>query len=72
MINNTPTVDNIVEAKKEEENSEDIDHLFKKKKTHIGLFKRRQKDTDLENSKEDSKESKEQGKKKTDYPSWLS
>ena len=72
MINNTPTVDNIVEAKKEEENSGDIDHLFKKKKTHIGLFKRRQKDTDLENSKEDSKESKEQEKKKTDYPSWLS
>lgn len=70
MINNAPTVDNIIETKKDEETPDDIDHLFEKKKFFRGIFKKKQKKSE-EKSKVDEKETKEKDNKKQDIPSWL-
>ncbi len=70
MINNAPTVDNIIETKKDEETSDDIDHLFEKKKFFRGIFKKKPKKSE-EKSKVDEKETKEKDNKKQDIPSWL-
>ena len=70
MINNAPTVDNIIETKKDEETSDDIDHLFEKKKFFRGIFKKKPKKSE-ETSKADEKETKEKDNKKQDIPSWL-
>ena len=70
MINNAPTVDNIIETKKDEETPDDIDHLFEKKKFFRGIFKKKPKKSE-EKSKVDEKETKEKDNKKQDIPSWL-
>lgn len=70
MINNAPTVDNIIETKNEEEKPDDIDHLFKKKKMFGGIFKKKPKQ---ETPKSDKKETEDENekKKKKEVPSWL-
>ncbi len=68
MINNAPTVDNIIETKNEEEKPDDIDHLFKKKKMFGGIFKKKPKQ---EKSKTEKKDSKDENEKKQEVPSWL-